>query len=180
MSWRGIAREVGMNPASLYTYFESLDDLFTALIIDSYGGLAQSLTAAGEEAGVDPTERLAAYSRAYLRWAEAHPGRFNLIWTDQLPGYAAPPGGPTVDAEIAVIAPLVEAVGSVLEQPATVDALGEVPQELLDGYLAVWGTLHGLVSLLINSHLPVVEDRERLVVGQVLRAVEALRDLPTT
>ena len=43
VSWRGIAREVGMNPASLYTYFDGLDDLFTAVILDSYGGLAAAL-----------------------------------------------------------------------------------------------------------------------------------------
>ena len=43
VSWRAIAREVGMNPASLYTYFANLDDLFTAMIIESYGGLAAAL-----------------------------------------------------------------------------------------------------------------------------------------
>lgn len=172
VSWRGIAREVGMNPASLYTYFPSLDDLFTTLILESYGSLAAAVRPTADQ---PPGEGLAAYCRSYLGWAVANPSQFNLIWTDQLPGYAAPPGGPTVDAETEVIAPLVEVVGAALGVEASVEQLGTVPTETLYGYLSVWGTLHGLVTLLVNHHLPFVDDPERLVVNQVVRSVEALR-----
>ncbi|MEM9714698.1 MAG: TetR/AcrR family transcriptional regulator [Actinomycetota bacterium] len=172
VSWRGIAREVGMNPASLYTYFPSLDDLFTALILESYGSLATAVRPSADE---PPHEGVAAYSRAYLEWALTNPSQFNLIWTDQLPGYEAPPGGPTVDAETAVIAPLVEVIGAALGTEASVEQLGSVAEETLHRYLSVWGTLHGLVALLVNHHLPFVDDPERLVVDQVVRSVDALR-----
>ena len=172
VSWRGIAREVGMNPASLYTYFASLDELFTALILESYASLAAAVRpSADEPAGAG----LEAYCRAYLRWALANPSQFNLIWTDQLPGYEAPPGGPTVDAETEVIAPLVEVIGAALGEEASVALLATVEADVLDRYLSIWGTLHGLVTLLVNHHLPFVDDPEHLVVGQVVRAVEALR-----
>ncbi|MEM8905204.1 MAG: TetR/AcrR family transcriptional regulator [Actinomycetota bacterium] len=173
VSWRGIAREVGMNPASLYTYFPSLDDLFTALILESYGSLATAVRPSADE---PPHEGVAAYCRAYLDWALTNPSQFNLIWTDQLPGYEAPPGGPTVDAETAVIAPLVEVIGAALGTEASVEQLGSVAEETLHRYLSVWGTLHGLVALLVNHHLPFVDDPERLVVDQVVRSVDALRD----
>ncbi|MEO1061493.1 MAG: TetR/AcrR family transcriptional regulator [Actinomycetota bacterium] len=173
VSWRGIAREVGMNPASLYTYFASLDDLFTALILESYGSLAAAVRPSADE---PPGAGLEAYCRAYLAWAFDNPSQFNLIWTDQLPGYEAPPGGPTVEAETEVIAPLVAVVGAARGEEASMDELATVDADVLNGYLSIWGTLHGLVTLLVNNHLPFVEDPERLVVGQVVRSVEALGD----
>src|SRR6056297_3097961 len=45
VTWRGLARAVDMSPASLYTYFESLDDLFTELILRSYRSLATATEA---------------------------------------------------------------------------------------------------------------------------------------
>ena len=97
VSWRGIAREVGMNPASLYTYFNSVDDLFTALIIESYGSLARSVQTAYDDGPTDDAlERAMGCVRAYADWGRSQPAEFNLIFVDQLPGYAAPEGGPTV------------------------------------------------------------------------------------
>ena len=40
VSMRAIARGVGLGPASLYTYFDSLDDIFTLLLLSSYKSLA--------------------------------------------------------------------------------------------------------------------------------------------
>ncbi len=171
VSWRGIAREVGMNPASLYTYFASLDDLFTALILESYAGLA---AAVAPSTSATDGDGLAGYCRAYLAWATANPGQFNLIWTDQLPGYEAPPGGPTVDAEIAVLTPLIEVVGALRGEPASIEQFEHVPTETLHRYVSIWGMLHGLVSLVVNHHLPFVDDPERLVVDQVVSAARAL------
>ena len=172
VSWRGIAREVGMNPASLYTYFDSLDDLFTAVILDSYGGLAAALEQAVASARAD--DRLPAVVRAYRTWAVDHPAQFNLIFSDQIPGYAAPPGGPTVDAELAVVRPLVRAIGERLGRPYDIDTFGELPQSEQDRLLGLWGLLHGLVALEVNSHLPFVEDHEALVIGQVTNALAEL------
>ncbi len=172
VSWRGIARQVGMNPASLYTYFDSLDDLFTAVILDSYGGLAAALEDAF--AAETSTDRLVSVTRAYRRWAVEHPAQFNLIFSDQIAGYAAPPGGPTVDAELAVVRPLVRAIGERVGRPYDIDTFGDLPQPEQDRLIGFWGLLHGLVTLEINSHLPFVEDHDALLVGQVTSAVAVL------
>lgn len=191
VSWRAIAREVGMNPASLYTYFESLDELFTAMILESYSGLAGALETAldralhtatapadGDEGSAsgsgrtEPTiEPLLAVVRAYRQWAVEHPAHYNLIFTDQIPGYAAPPGGPTVEAELAVLRSLISAFGlAVRGEPYGVEDYDKAPPDDVARSLQAWGVLHGLVSLEINHHLPFVEEPERLVIDAAIRS----------
>ncbi len=156
MSWRAIAREVGLNPASLYTYFPSLDDLFTALLLDSYGDLAAATErAATTSPGVSPTERTIDIALAYRAWARAHPAQYNLLFTDQIPGYAAPPGGPTVAAQTAVFEPLVAEFRRLH---------GADPSEAF--MVAVFATLHGLVSLEINHHLDWIDSDHELLMRE--------------
>src|SRR4051812_42732726 len=106
VSIRAIARGVGLGPASLYTYVDSLDDVFTTLLLSSYRRLAAA-TAAGVAAFAKspPADRGFAGILAHRRWALDHRNEFNLLFSDQLPGYAAPPGGPTVAAQIEVFTP---------------------------------------------------------------------------
>jgi len=180
-----------MNPASLYTYFESLDELFTAMILESYSGLAGTLEtaldrapsgatapadgdggSASEPGGSEPTiEPLVAVVRAYRQWAVEHPAHYNLIFTDQIPGYAAPPGGPTVEAELAVLRPLISAFGlAVRGEPYGVEDYDKAPPDDVARFLHAWGVLHGLVSLEINHHLPFVDEPEQLVIDATVRS----------
>ncbi|MEM9513522.1 MAG: TetR/AcrR family transcriptional regulator [Actinomycetota bacterium] len=154
VSWRAIAREVGLNPASLYTYFPSLDDLFTALLLDSYGDLAAATEhAATRSDAASPTARTIDIALAYRAWARAHPAQYNLLFTDQIPGYAAPPGGPTVAAQTAVFEPMLAEFRRLH---------GGDPSEAFS--VAVFATLHGLVSLEINHHLDWIDgDHESLL-----------------
>lgn len=164
VSWRGIAREVGMNPASLYTYFASIDDLYTALIVEGFDSLGRAIEVADAEAerGVrDPTDRLVCCAIAYRGWALDHPAEFNLIFTDQIPGYAAPPGGPTFDAEMAVLRPLIRSVGRLVGRDADPARPDAADPAHLDASIALWGTLHGLVILDTNHHLPLPDQEAR-------------------
>jgi AcrR family transcriptional regulator len=155
VSWRGIAREVGLNPASLYTYFDSLDDLFTAVILDSFGRLARAVNEASDAAAqLDPLDRLMACAHAYRSWALEHPAEFNLVFTDRIPGYEAPPGGPTVAIQDEIFGPFVAALDALDGAP---DAARDV-RAGADDRVALWATMHGLVMLEINHHLPFVED----------------------
>jgi len=155
VSIRAIARGVGLGPASLYTYVDSLDDIFTMLLLSSYRRLAEA-TAAAVEAfpRSPPADRAFAGILAHRRWALAHPNEFNLLFTDLLPGYAAPPGGPTVTAQVEVFMPIVDAVVEVLPTDPT---LG--PEELT---LVLWSTFHGAVTLEVNHHLDWLTDTAAL------------------
>jgi AcrR family transcriptional regulator len=159
VSWRGIAREVGVNPASLYTYFDSLDDLFTAVITSSFARLGAAVGGAAEAAAdLDPTERLLACAHAYRAWALDHPAEFNLIFTDRIPGYEAPPGGPTVEVQQAIFGPFVAALDEMARaEPGSATDGAVRPLERV----SLWASMHGFVMLEINHHLPFVADHER-------------------
>jgi AcrR family transcriptional regulator len=167
VSWRGIAREVGVNPASLYTYFDSLDDLFTAVILDSFGRLASAITTASDAAArLDPLERLMACAHAYRSWAIEHPAEFNLVFTDRIPGYEAPPGGPTVAIQGEIFGPFVAALDAL---DGDSDADTDV-SDSADQRIALWALMHGLVMLEINHHLPFVEDTTQVFDRALRRA----------
>ena len=179
VSWRGIARSVGVNPASLYTYFDSLDDVFTAVILDSFERLARSLHHA-EIASESPMLRLTQLALAYRQWAVEHPAEFNLIFTDQLPGYAAPPDGPTVAVQSAIFGPfaaaLAELMGAEATETVAIFAKAETtsPLALPDNPsmpVGLWATMHGLVMLEINNHLPFVDDHQAVFVDAMERTL---------
>lgn len=46
LSMRAVSREIGMVSSALHRYFPTRDDLLTALIVQSYDGLADALAAA--------------------------------------------------------------------------------------------------------------------------------------
>ena len=77
LSIRGIARDIGMSPAGLYRYYDSLDTLITELVTDTYTDLASTV-----ETAVDRREsaraRLRAGMHAYRDWSVADPHRFLL------------------------------------------------------------------------------------------------------
>jgi AcrR family transcriptional regulator len=151
VSMRAIARGVGLGPASLYTYFDSLDDIFTLLLLSSYESLATATATAVEAFANDPpADRALAGILAHRRWALAHRNEFNLLFTDVLPGYAAPPGGPTVDAQVKVFQPIVDAL---VDVPLSDPSLS--PEQAT---IVVWSSFHGAVTLEVNHHLDWIGD----------------------
>lgn len=173
ISWRGIARSVDMSPASLYTYFDSLDDVFTAVITESFLRLGQAMGAAIAAAGVTPKEVLLAGSWAYRQWALAHPSEFNLIFTDQIPGYVAPPDGPTVEVQSAIFGPMATAVAEITGRDIDLASL-PLHREDERVLIGLWSRMHGLVSLEINHHLTFVSDLENLFLDTMTDAIESL------
>ena len=155
VSLRGISRAVGMSAPSLYTYFPSLGHVFTELIVQSFESLAAAVRGAVASVADQPLKtRLLAGPRAYRSWAIDHPQHFNLVFFDQIAGYQAPPEGPTVDAQVAVLLPIATPYAEA--RGIEVESL-ETPGEALDGFLGWWGAFHGLVALEVNHHLDWVD-----------------------
>ena len=172
VTWRAIAREVGVGASTLYTYFDGIDALFTALLVDAYGALAEAVRTAVQRAGADPQKQLAAGLRAYRAWAVANPSRYNLIFTDVLPGYAAPPEGPTVDAQVQALAPIAQAAAALLGRRDP--DLRTWPAADRHRALGIWAQIHGLTMLEINHHLQWAGGVDDLFDALVTQAVAAI------
>ena len=176
VSWRAIARSVGMSPAALYTYFDGVNALFTDLIVQSYGSLARAIDEAITAFATAPVgDRLLVGPLAYRHWALDHRGEFNLVFTDQLPGYAAEPGGPTVDAQVSVFAPIAAVMAEAAGRERRIDPRNAGAEDI-ERFLGFWGTFHGLTSLEVNHHLEWT-DAARVFERRVRWAIAAL-DLP--
>jgi AcrR family transcriptional regulator len=163
LSVRGIARAIGMSPAGLYRYYDSLAALLTDLIADAYNELADAVSAASSEPG-SLAERLRLAMHAYRDWALAERQRFLLIFGTPLPGYEAPANGPTevanrrLGAVFFQLAAHAHAQGSLNVPPvsrpptsrelAAAASLGvELPPVAVAALLSAYAHLHGLVIL---------------------------------
>jgi AcrR family transcriptional regulator len=161
VSVRAIAQDVGLSPASLYTYVTGIDDIFTLVVLEGFRSLSSYVEAALDKfagAGAGAAERCVVGVLAYRQWAVDNPGQFNLVFTDQISGYRAPPDGPTVAALQAVFDPLIDALAdgfvgsSASSDPAARRALAT------ERGIELWFDFHGFVSLEVNHHLPFIAD----------------------
>jgi AcrR family transcriptional regulator len=195
LSLRGVARAVGMTVQSLYHYFDSRDELLTALVIDGHRALAAAVEAAADATrGRPPAERLFAASNAYRRWALANRPAFLLLYGTPVPGYEPAPRDDVIAAAASLAEPFREVVfdGWTPEQLAAVrvqpgaERLAEADTAKLRlplGALALFyelrARMHGLVMLELVGHLaPMNEFGEDLFRGMISRMaaeLEALR-----
>src|SRR5882757_6546807 len=91
LSLRGIAKDMRTASSALYRYFASHEELVSALVIDAYTSLADTVSAARDEApNDDPARQWWAISHAYRRWALANRADFALVFGTPVPGYQAP------------------------------------------------------------------------------------------
>ena len=158
LSMRAVAREVGMVSSAVYRYFPTREALLTAMILESYEGLAAALA---EVRARRPDLRWVALGTALRDWAIDRPHEFQLIYGTPIPGYVAPPE--TVPAAAAVAAPFLEVAKGVeappFARPALVRQMSAFVEvtggsgEAAAAVVAELGALVGLVTLELGGHL---------------------------
>ncbi len=174
LSVRGIAKVLDLTPPAIYHYFASLDDLTTALIVDSFNALADALEAAAAQSTA-PTAggKLIDVLMAYRQWAVDHPIDFQLIYGNPIPGYVAPRDltVPAVVRTFVVTVSLIEEAlqtGELLPESPYDDiplvvaarlqeliAEGGYPIATLSMYLTmiIWTEVHGIIYLELFNHI---------------------------
>ncbi|GAA8844932.1 hypothetical protein DUHN55_14590 [Helicobacter pylori] len=158
LSMRAVAREVGMVSSAVYRYFPTREALLTAMIFESYEGLAAAL---GEVRARRADLRWKALGSALRDWALARPHEFQLIYGTPVPGYVAPPE--TIPAAAAVAAPFLDVAaggcGTPLPRPALTRQMADVAEvsgatgEAAAAVIAELAALVGIVTLELGGHL---------------------------
>lgn len=182
LSLRAIAREMEVTAPALYRYFPNRDELITALILDAYNALADSLAASDKhsESG-NYAARMRAVLLAYRAWALQHPTDFQLIFGNPIPNYEAP-AEVTLPAARRNFETFIRILSEALEAgmlrlssdnaqvpPAVEPYLQAVAQHegytvpLYMIYIATvgWSRIHGMIMLELFDHTqPIVGDTE--------------------
>jgi AcrR family transcriptional regulator len=147
LSLRGIARTMGITAPAIYNYFPRLDDLITALIVDSFTDLADAMDTAGVAASAEPVAQIRSTVLAYRQWAVNHPLDFQLIYGNPIPGYVAPF---EVTAPLAR-RPFLPLFGYFWQ--AYQSGQLTLPASLFCTVLTGWSRIHGLVMLELTHHI---------------------------
>lgn len=138
-SLREAARRAGVSPAAPAYHFGDASGLLTAVAMQGFAELTQTLTA--RAAGTrTPADKLQALGRAYIQFAFDHPALFHLMFrkdklriTDDLKALA-----------IAAFEPLQQAV-------CAAAGVNDISPELLASMLAAWSMVHGFAHLALDG-----------------------------
>jgi AcrR family transcriptional regulator len=170
ISLRAIARDMGMTPAAIYRYYDSLEALTDDLCADRYAALTKEVVAA-QQGQTDPVERLRQACRAFRRWALAHPNEFALICG--APGMAEDEPLPSpkmeagLDFTLAFVepfaamwrartvrpTPLVPGMPELLDGPLVEVLRESLPIEGIIFFVIGWARLSGSIIMEIFGHL---------------------------
>ena len=132
LALRDVARRAGTSTTAVYSLFGGKTELVSAVLDAGFASFAASQRAASDGG-------LRALGAAYRAWALEHPALYRLMFGGALA--MAEDCGPTPEVADGAIAPLYAAVAE--GQRSGRLRPGPVPEIAL----AIWGQVHGLVSL---------------------------------
>ncbi|WP_093786655.1 TetR/AcrR family transcriptional regulator [Actinacidiphila guanduensis] len=132
-SLRSIARACQVAPSAVYWHFPSEADLRSAVLDAEYASMVRAVEEALDGAAADE-DPLVAAGDAYIDWALAHPGAYQLLFEsgDELPATRAP-HGPRLQTRIVALARRVD------------------PDAAFPAALLLWSGWHGIVSLRLHK-----------------------------
>jgi AcrR family transcriptional regulator len=142
LSLRTLAADVGTSTTAVYALFGGKPGLLEALHTEAFARLGARLKTVAADA--DPVEALVDLGRAYREAALADPHFYDVMFTGTLPA-----GEQWWPAATPVFRPLVELV----EQAVATGVL-RAGTEPVPMALALWATVHGLVSLHLRGLHP--------------------------
>jgi AcrR family transcriptional regulator len=146
LTLRAVAREAGVSHAAPTHHFGDLTGLVSELAAVGYRQFGAAMAAAAA-AGASLTEKAMARAKAYVAFAQAHPGLYGLMFRAERLDMKRPS---LHEAASASFAGLVDAVGASRHEQISDEALS------LDQAAAIvraWALLHGFTMLLLDDRL---------------------------
>ena len=143
VSFRAIAREVGVSQTAPYNHFESKEHLLATVAEDGFRSFVVLQRAAARTRS--PRRRLQALGRAYVAFASAHPQLYRLMFGVGLADWKRYPS--LVEAALESCILVQQALAVLPPQAERSAGEGE------SSWVATWAMVHGLASLLIDGKL---------------------------
>jgi AcrR family transcriptional regulator len=146
LTLRAVAREAGVSHAAPTHHFGDLTGLVSELAAIGFRQFNAAMAAACG-AGISPVERALARARAYVAYAQAHPGMYGLMFRTERLDMTRPSLHEAAEASFAGLA---GAVGANRQEKISEGAL------TLDQAAAIvraWSLVHGFTMLLLDDRL---------------------------
>jgi AcrR family transcriptional regulator len=140
---REVADRLRYTATTIYLYYKNKDELLQATVDRSFEWFAEAQDAAEDRQA--PAEALRRRVLSYVDWGIEHPGVYRLM-------FQHPAEAPTDRVRIALRRRWLERDHELLQQVlAAVPEQYRPPLDVVDN--GIWGTAHGLVSLIISGRM---------------------------
>jgi AcrR family transcriptional regulator len=147
LTLRAVAREAGVSHAAPTHHFGDLTGLVSELAAIGFRQFNAAMVAAGAAAGSALMEKALARAKAYVAYAQAHPGMYGLMFRTERLDMSRPSLHEAAEASFAGLA---GAIGASRQEQISERALS------LDQAAAIaraWSLVHGFTMLLLDDRL---------------------------
>ncbi len=146
LTLRAVAREAGVSHAAPTHHFGDLTGLVSELAAIGFRQFNAAMAAAGASA-TEPQERAIARAKAYVAYAQAHPGMYGLMFRTERLDMSRPSLNEAANASFAGLA---GAIGADRREPISAQALslGQAAD-----IARAWSLVHGFTMLLLDGRL---------------------------
>ena len=152
LTLRAVAREAGVSHAAPTHHFGDLTGLVSELAAIGFRQFNTAMAAAGASAAA-PLEKAAARARAYVAYAQAHPGMYGLMFRTERLDMSRPSLHEAAEASFAGLA---GAIGAKRQEQISKEALS---LEQAADIARAWSLVHGFTMLLLDGRLTDILDR---------------------
>ena len=146
LTLRAVARDAGVSHAAPTHHFRDLTGLVSELAAIGFRQFNAAMAAAGA-AGTSPMEKAMARAKAYVAYAQAHPGMYGLMFRTERLDMTRPS---LHEAASASFAGLAGAIGASRHEQIQEQALS---LEQAAAIARAWSLVHGFTMLLLDGRL---------------------------
>ena len=152
LTLRAVAREAGVSHAAPTHHFGDLTGLLSELAAVGFRQFNAAM-ASSSDAATTPLECALARPKAYVAYAQAHPGMYGIMFRTERLDYSRPSLHEAAEASFAGLA---NAIGAMRQEQISEDAL------TLNQGAAIaraWSMVHGFTMLLLDGRLKDILER---------------------
>jgi len=146
LTLRAVAREAGVSHAAPTHHFGDLTGLVSELAAIGFRRFNAAMASA-RVGGANPVERAMAPAKAYVAYAQAHPGMYSLMFRAERLDYSRPALNEASEASFSALTGAVAAERheQISERALTLDQAAAIARN--------WSLIHGFTTLLLDCRL---------------------------